>query len=161
MKLPWGILLLFGGGLAIAAGFSESGLSTWIGTQLQALEGVNILIVILLVSTLVIFLTEITSNTATANMMFPIMAALGIALGAHPFAFMVAASVAASCAFMLPVATPPNAVVFGSGYLRIPDMVKTGFLLNIVGIILVTIAVYFLLPHIWGIDLTTIPDGWK
>ena len=161
VKLPWGILLLFGGGLAIAAGFSESGLSTWIGTQLQALEGVNILIVILLVSTLVIFLTEITSNTATANMMFPIMAALGIALGAHPFAFMVAASVAASCAFMLPVATPPNAVVFGSGYLRIPDMVKTGFLLNIVGIILVTIAVYFLLPLIWGIDLTTIPDGWK
>ncbi|TXL65030.1 DASS family sodium-coupled anion symporter [Cerasibacillus terrae] len=161
VKLPWGILLLFGGGLAIAAGFSESGLSTWIGMQLQALEGVNILIVILLVSTLVIFLTEITSNTATANMMFPIMAALGIALGAHPFAFMVAASVAASCAFMLPVATPPNAVVFGSGYLRIPDMVKTGFLLNIVGIILVTIAVYFLLPLIWGIDFTTIPDGWK
>lgn len=157
VKLPWGILLLFGGGLAIASGFKESGLSEWIGSQLTSLEGVNIVIVLLTVTGLVIFLTEITSNTATANMMYPIMASLAVALGIHPYAVMIAAGVAASCAFMLPVATPPNAVVFGSGYLRIPDMAKAGFVLNILGIILVTAAVYLLLPLVWGIDLTHIP----
>lgn len=157
VKLPWGILLLFGGGLAIAAGFTESGLSEWIGNQLSALEGVNIFIVLLIVSALVIFLTEITSNTATANMMYPIMASLAVALGVHPYSVMIAAGVAASCAFMLPVATPPNAVVFGSGYLRITDMAKAGFVLNIIGIVLVTIAVVVLLPLVWGIDLTSFP----
>ena len=106
-----------------------------------------------------IFLTEITSNTATASMMYPIMASLAVALGFHPYALMIAAGVAASCAFMLPVATPPNAVVFGSGYLRIPDMVKAGFALNIIGVFLVTLTIYFVLPLVWGIDLTVIPDS--
>ncbi|MEN1967278.1 DASS family sodium-coupled anion symporter [Lentibacillus sp. N15] len=161
VKLPWGILLLFGGGLAIAAGFTESGLSEWIGKQLAGLEGMNIIVVLLIVAGLVIFLTEITSNTATANMMYPIMAALAVALGIHPYAVMIAAGVASSCAFMLPVATPPNAVVFGSGYLRIPDMAKAGFALNIFGIILVTAAVYILIPLVWGIDLTHIPNTFK
>ncbi len=161
VKLPWGILLLFGGGLAIAAGFVSSELSVWIGSQLAGLGGVHIIVVILIVATLVIFLTEITSNTATASMMYPIMASLAVALGFHPYALMIAAGVAASCAFMLPVATPPNAVVFGSGYLRIPDMVKAGFALNIIGIILVTVAIYFLLPLVWGIDLMTIPETFK
>ncbi|SHH38052.1 MULTISPECIES: DASS family sodium-coupled anion symporter [Virgibacillus] len=158
VKLPWGILLLFGGGLAVAAGFTQSGLSEWIGNQLTALQGIHIFIVLLVVAGLVIFLTEITSNTATANMMYPIMAALALALGVHPFAVMIAAGVASSCAFMLPVATPPNAVVFGSGYLRIPDMVKAGVALNIIGSILVTVAIYFLLPMLWGINITEVPD---
>lgn len=161
VKLPWGILLLFGGGLAIAAGFVASGLSEWIGNQLNALEGANLLVVLLVVAALVIFLTELTSNTATASMMFPIMAALALALNIHPFSVMITAGVAASCAFMLPVATPPNAVVFGSGYLRIPDMAKAGLLLNIVGVILVTAAVYFYLPIAWGIDLTHLPEPFK
>lgn len=161
VKLPWGILLLFGGGLAIADGFVSSELSVWIGSQLIGLSGVHIFIVILIVAGLVIFLTEITSNTATASMMYPIMASLAVALGFHPYALMIAAGVAASCAFMLPVATPPNAVVFGSGYLRIPDMAKAGFALNVIGMLLVTIAIYFLLPMVWGIDLTTIPDTFK
>ncbi|ASN04698.1 SLC13 family permease [Virgibacillus necropolis] len=161
VKLPWGILLLFGGGLAVAAGFVSSGLSDWIGNQLSALEGVNMFLVLLVVATLVIFLTELTSNTATASMMYPIMAALALALNIHPFSVMIVAAVAASCAFMLPVATPPNAVVFGSGYLRIPDMAKAGFLLNILGIILVTLAVYFYLPLAWGIDLTNLPETFK
>src|SRR5690625_3041228 len=161
VKLPWGILLLFGGGLAIAAGFVDSGLSEWIGNQLTALQGVHTFVVLLIVSGLVIFLTEITSNTATGSMMYPIMASLAIALGIHPYAVMVAAAVAASCAFMLPVATPPNAVVFGSCYLRIPDMVKAGFFLNIVGILLVTLSIYFLLPIVWGIDLTHVPELFK
>lgn len=161
VKLPWGILLLFGGGLSIAAGFTESGLSEWIGKQLSGLQGMNILIVITVVTALVIFLTEITSNTATASMMFPIMASLSLALDIHPLSVMVAAAVAASCAFMLPVATPPNAVVFGSGYLRIPDMAKAGFALNIFGIVLVTAAIYFLIPLVWGIDLNIMPDAFK
>lgn len=161
VKLPWGILLLFGGGLAIAAGFVSSGLSEWIGGQLTALQGVPVIVVILIVATLVIFLTEITSNTATAAMMYPIMGALAIALDVHPFALMVAAGVAASCAFMLPVATPPNAVVFGSGYLRIPDMAKAGLALNLIGIVLVTVSVWFLLPLIWDIDLTHVPELFK
>lgn len=161
VKLPWGILLLFGGGLAIASGFVESGLSDWIGEQLTGLQGVSLIAVIAVVAALVIFLTEITSNTATASMMFPIMASLAVALGFHPYALMISAAVAASCAFMLPVATPPNAVVFGSGYLRIPDMAKAGFALNIIGIFLVTLTIYFVLPLVWGIDLTVIPDTFK
>lgn len=161
VKLPWGILLLFGGGLAIAAGFVSSGLSEWIGSQLTGLQGVSLIVVIASVAGLVIFLTEITSNTATASMMFPIMAALSVALGFHPYALMIAAAVAASCAFMLPVATPPNAVVFGSGYLRIPDMAKAGFILNLLGIVIVTAAIYFLLPVAWGIDLSVIPTEFK
>ncbi|RNF40174.1 SLC13 family permease [Planococcus salinus] len=158
VKLPWGILLLFGGGLAIAAGFTSSGLSEWIGGQLTALQGVNVLLVVLVVAALVLFLTEITSNTATASMMFPIMASLAAALAIHPYALMVTAAVAASCAFMLPVATPPNAVVFGSGYLRIPDMAKAGLLLNIFGIFFVALAVFYFLPLVWGLDLLSIPD---
>lgn len=161
VKLPWGILLLFGGGLAIAAGFVSSGLSEWVGAQLIGLKGVPFIVIILVVATLVIFLTEITSNTATATMMYPIMAALALALGYHPYALMIAAGVAASCAFMLPVATPPNAVVFGSGYLRIPDMAKAGFALNLLGIVLVTACIYFLLPVVWGIDLTSVPELFK
>ncbi|HEX6923197.1 MAG TPA: DASS family sodium-coupled anion symporter [Bacillales bacterium] len=161
VKLPWGILLLFGGGLAIAAGFVKTGLAEWIGQQLSVLNGIGIYVILLVVVGLVIFLTEITSNTATSTMMYPIMASLALALGVHPYALMVAAGVAASCAFMLPVATPPNAVVFGSGYLRIPDMAKAGLLLNIIGIILIPLAVYFWLPLVWGIDLTTFPEAFK
>src|SRR5699024_2618978 len=99
VQLPWGILLLFGGGLAIASGFVESGLSEWIGLQLIGLQGVKLIIVIAVVTALVIFQTEVTSNTATASMMYPIMASLALALGIHPYALMIAAAVAASCAF--------------------------------------------------------------
>ena len=157
VKLPWGILLLFGGGLAIAAGFTNSGLSEWIGNQLIGLQGVNVLIIVLVVAALVLFLTEITSNTATASMMFPIMASLAVALSIHPYALLVTAAVAASCAFMLPVATPPNAVVFGSGYLKISDMAKAGLALNIFGIFFVALAVFYFLPLVWGLDLLSIP----
>ncbi|MFQ3546510.1 DASS family sodium-coupled anion symporter [Halobacillus rhizosphaerae] len=159
--LPWGILLLFGAGLAIAAGFEESGLAEWIGNKLTILDGINLFLILAIVVTLVIFLTEITSNTATATMMFPIMASLAGAISVHPYSLMIGAGVAASCAFMLPVATPPNAVVFGSGYLRIPDMARAGFLLNIIAIVVVTLAIYFYLPLVWGIDLTHLPDKFQ
>ena len=161
VKLPWGILLLFGGGLAIASGFKSSGLSEWIGSQLMGLQGVSMFVMILLVCALVLALTEITSNTATASMMYPIMASLAVALGMHPYALMIAAGVAASCAFMLPVATPPNAVVFSSGYVRITDMARAGFALNVFGVILVTLSIYYLLPLVWGIDLTVVPESFK
>ena len=161
VKLPWGILLLFGGGLAIASGFVSTGLSEWIGSRLMGLEGVSVLVMILLVSGLVLALTEITSNTATASMMYPIMASLGVALGIHPYALLIAAAVSASCAFMLPVATPPNAVVFGSGYLRINDMMKAGFALNIFGVIFITLSIYYALPLFWGIDLHSVPEFFK
>lgn len=157
VKLPWGILLLFGGGLAIAAGFTQSGLSEWVGGQLIGLQGIHVLIIVLVVAAFVLFLTEITSNTATASMMFPIMASLAVALGIHPYALMVTAAVTASCAFMLPVATPPNAVVFGSGYLKIIDMARAGFILNIFGIVFVGLSVYYFLPLVWGIDLLSTP----
>ncbi|QQK78405.1 DASS family sodium-coupled anion symporter [Salicibibacter cibarius] len=157
--VPWGILILFGGGLAIAGGFQDSGLDVWIGEQLTMLQGVEFIFILLGVTVLVIFLTEITSNTATATMMMPIMASLAVAMAVHPFALMVPAAVAASCAFMLPVATPPNAVVFGSGYLKIGDMIKAGFWMNIIAIVVLVILVMFLLPAVWGIDLTVLPEG--
>ncbi|MBM7094766.1 DASS family sodium-coupled anion symporter [Bacillus sp. H-16] len=156
-KLPWGILLLFGGGLAIAAGFTETGLAEYIGNQLTVLAAVNFFVILLAVTALVIFLTEITSNTATATMMFPIMASLAFAIDVHPYALMVAAALAASCAFMLPVATPPNAVVFASTDLRIGDMAKAGFWINLFSIFLIAVFVYFYLPLAWGIDLQSYP----
>lgn len=161
VKLPWGILLLFGGGLAIASGFVKTGLSEWIGSQLMGLDGVSVLVMIFLVAALVLALTEITSNTATASMMYPIMASLGIALGVHPYALMIAAGVAASCAFMLPVATPPNAAVFGSGYLKITDMMRAGFALNIFGVIFITLLIYFWMPFVWDMDIHTVPEMFK
>ena len=153
VRIPWGIILLFGGGLALAAGFQTTGLAEWIGSQLTLLEGVHLVILILVLIAAVNFLTEITSNVATASMILPILASLALAINVHPYGLMVAATVAASCAFMLPVATPPNAVVFGSGYLRIPDMVRTGIWMNLISIVLLTLAVYLLLPEIWQIDL--------
>ena len=152
VKLPWGILLLMGGGLALAQGFKTSGLAEWIGGQLTLLEGASIFILLLFLIALVNFLTEITSNLATTAMILPILAPLSLVLDVNPFILMVGATVAASCAFMLPVATPPNAVVFGSGYLRIPDMAKTGVWMNLFSIIFLTIMVYFLLPILWGFN---------
>ncbi|MEL7162045.1 MAG: SLC13 family permease, partial [Bacteroidota bacterium] len=156
--IPWGIVLLFGGGLSLAAGFRESGLAAWIGEQLTLLQAVPFLLLLLILIAAVNFLTEITSNVATAAMLLPILAALSLTIDVHPYGLMVAATVAASCAFMLPVATPPNAVVFGSGYLTIPGMIRVGVWMNLLSIVLLTLLVYFLLPLAWGIDLTAFPE---
>lgn len=158
-KIPWGILLLFGGGLALAAGFVETGLSGWIGEQLRVLDGANVILIILLATALVLFLTEITSNAATATMILPVMAAFAIALGIHPLALMVPCAMAANCAFMLPVGTPPNAILFGTGKVTIMEMVKAGFWLNIAALFLIVAAVIFLLPSLWGIDLMSTPPA--
>ena len=152
VKLPWGILLLFGGGLAIAAGFQTSGLASWIAENLTQLNDFSLFIILLVVIIAVNFLTEITSNLATTAMLLPILAPSAIILGVHPYIMMVGATLAASCAFMLPVATPPNAVVFGSNYLKISDMVRVGILMNIISIIIIFIMVYFFLPLIWNFD---------
>ncbi|GGB44443.1 sodium-dependent dicarboxylate transporter SdcS [Lentibacillus populi] len=159
--IPWGILILFGGGLAIAAGFTETGLSDWIGNQLAGLEGMNIFIIMLVATGVILFLTEITSNTATGTMIIPVVATLGLALNVHPFALMVPCAMAANCAFMLPVGTPPNAIIYGTGKLKITEMVKNGFWLNIISLSLIVVAVYFYLPVVWGIDLLEIPAEFK
>ncbi|MCB0615867.1 MAG: anion permease, partial [Phaeodactylibacter sp.] len=161
VKLPWGILLLFGGGLALAEGFKSSGLAVFLGQQLTLLEGVSLVVLLLVIIAGVNFLTEITSNIATTAMILPVLAPLAVGLDVHPFTLMVGASVAASCAFMLPVATPPNAVVFGSGYLKIPDMVRTGVWLNLMSIICLTMVVYWVLPYLWGFDLAVFPAELK
>ena len=157
VKLPWGILLLFGCGLAIASGFQASGLATWIAEKMIQLNGFSIFIILLVVITVVNFLTEITSNLATIAMLLPILAPTAIILDVHPYLLMVAATLAASCAFMLPVATPPNAVVFASNYLKISDMVRVGIVMNLVSIGIILVMVYFVLPSLWGFNAFKYP----
>jgi len=152
VKMPWGIILLFGGGMALASGFEVTGLAQWFGVQMTLLEALPLLLLILIVIFSVNFITELTSNLATTAMLLPILAPIALKLDLNPYMLLVATTVAASCAFMLPVATPPNAVVFGSGYLRIPDMVKTGIWMNIISILFLTAMVYLMLPLIWDFD---------
>jgi len=142
-KLPWGIILLFGGGLALADAFESSGLSTWIGESLTGFTALGVFFVLLLIVTIVNFLTEFTSNLATVTMILPVLAPIAISSGIEPITLMMAATMAASCGFMMPAGTPPNAIAFGTGHLRIWDMIKTGFVLNIVSIILITCLMYF------------------
>jgi len=141
-KLPWGVLLLFGGGLSLAAAVGSSGLDDWIGAQVAGASSLSGVFIIALVTTIVIFLTELTSNTATATTFLPILAGAAVGLRVAPLTLLVPAAIAASFAFMMPVATPPNAIVFGSGHVRIGQMVKAGVILNIIGIAIITLAVY-------------------
>ena len=161
VRLPWGILLLLGSGLAIAAGFESSGLAPWIGNQMSQLQGVHLIIILLVVVASINFLTEMTSNLATTSMLLPVLAAMAITIDVHPYILMVGATVAASCAFMLPVATPPNAVVFGSGYLTIPDMIRTGLRMNLFTIAFITIIAYFILPILWDFAPEAFPPSFR
>lgn len=138
-SLPWGILLLFGGGFAIAEGFKTSGLSLWLGKKLAFLTDAPLVVMVMGTSTLLTFLTEMTSNTATANLLLPILASLAQGTGISPLMLMYPATISASCAFMLPVATPPNAIVFSTGKVTMIQMVRAGLILNFIGIILVTL----------------------
>lgn len=144
-ELPWGVLLLFGGGLALAGVISSSGLADAIATSLSALDTLPALMMVALVVTVIIFLTEVTSNTATAAAFLPLLGALAVGQDISPLLLTVPAAIAASCAFMMPVATPPNAIVFGSGHMAISDMIRAGLLLNLVGIVVVTLLGYLLL----------------
>lgn len=149
-KLPWGILLLFGGGLTLASQIQKSGLADFIALQISQLGTLDMLTMIILVTTLIIFLTEITSNTATAAAFLPLLGPVAVSMDMPVPLLVIPAAIAASFAFMLPVATPPNAIVFGSGHLKIMDMVKAGFTLNILGIICITIACITLAPYIYS-----------
>jgi len=148
-ELPWGLLLLFGGGLSLAAQISSTGLGMWIGQSLMVLSTVPPIVLILAVATLIIFLTEITSNVTTTTTFLPVFGALAVAIGILPVSLTVPVCLAASCAFMLPVATPPNAIVYGSNKFTIATMMRAGIALNIIGIIVVTMFAYFLAPVIF------------
>ncbi len=145
-KLPWGVLLLFGGGLSMAGQIQQTGVSDYLAQLFTGLSGVDALLVILAVITLIIFLTEVTSNTAVAATFLPLLGPVAVSLGLSPLYLTVPAALAASLAFMLPVATPPNAIVFASGQLKIIDMVKAGFALNLLGIVLIAAVCHWLLP---------------
>jgi sodium-dependent dicarboxylate transporter 2/3/5 len=156
MKLPWGILILFGGGLSLAAAVQANGVAEFFGAQAVWLKGVPPILLVLAVSAGVIFLTELTSNTATTATLVPVLAGLAPGVGVTPELLIFPATIAASCAFMMPVATPPNAIVFGSGYITVEQMAKAGFWLNLIGIALVTLLLYFIVvPLIGSVSVTT------
>lgn len=146
-KLPWGVLILFGGGLTLAGAVSQTGLAAWLGGSLQAIGTLPLMLVVIVTATMIIFLTELTSNIATTATFLPVVGAIAIEAGIDPIAMTVPVTLAASCAFMLPVATPPNAIVFGSGLLTIPKMVRAGIMLNLIGIVLVSIVAVFVAPR--------------
>lgn len=161
VKIPWGIIILFGGGMALAKAFTDTGLANWIASQITVFEGVAVILFVLIVTAMVNFLTEVTSNLATTAMLLPILSPVALSFDMHPFLIMIAVTLSASCAFMLPVATPPNAIVFGSGYLKVSDMVKKGFLMNIISIIFITLAVYYFMPIAFGLETLDFPKVLK
>jgi sodium-dependent dicarboxylate transporter 2/3/5 len=150
--LPWGLLILFGGGLSLAAAIRANGLGEYIGHSMGFLGGIPMILVVAALVTLIIFLTELTSNTATTATFVPILAALAPVFDTQPLMLVVPAAVAASCAFMLPVATPPNAVVFGSGRIRLPEMCRAGIWLNGIGIVLITFLCYWFAMPLLGLS---------
>ncbi len=151
-KIPWGIILLFGGGFALAKGFSSTGLSVYIGEQLKGLQNISPLLIIIFSALTVSLLTELTSNTAVTQMILPVAASVSIAIGLNPILLMITVTISASMAFMLPVATPPNTIIFSGGRIKTIEMAKTGFLLNIFGAIVVSLLVYYLGSSIFGLD---------
>ena len=145
-RLPWGVLILFGGGLSLASAVSNSGLALWFGESLAPLNAYGTAVLVVASVALVIYLTELTSNLATTATLLPVMGAIAIQAGVPPIVLTVPITIAASCAFMLPVATPPNAIVFSTGAITIPQMVKAGFFLNLIGVVIVSIVSIFLAP---------------
>lgn len=150
-KLPWGVLLLFGGGLALSSQFTSSGLTKWIGEVTKGLGGLPAIVVVIVFTTGIIFLTELTSNTATAATFLPAAGGVALGIGVDPLLLAIPVALAATCAFMLPVATPPNAIAYGSGHVTIGQMIKGGFWLNIIGIVLITALVMTIAVAVFGI----------
>jgi len=152
-KIPWGVLILFGGGLALAKSFDLSGLAVWFGEQMKDLSFLPHALILLVVLSGVVLLSEVASNIATASMMMPILAALAGSIGAHPFGLLLAATLAASFGFGLPIATAPNSIVFASGHMSTRDMARAGFLLDALAVLLLLAFLYVLLPIVWGISV--------
>lgn len=144
-KLPWGILLLFGGGLSLAKGFEVTGVIDYIGASFSQLDDLSLIALIAIFALVALYLTEFMSNMALVSIFIPVVAAIAQGMGESPLLFAVPATMAASCAFMFPMSTPPNAIVFSSGYVRIPQMARAGFLLNIVAVLVITMFCYFVL----------------
>jgi len=157
-KLPWGVLLMFGGGFAIAKGCADTGLSVFAGRMFaETVQGVPIVLLVLGVCLTMTLLTEFTSNVATVTAVMPILAGASVSLGVDPRLIMIPATISASCAFMLPIATPPNAIAFGTGYVRISQMARYGLLINMAGVLLTTAAAFLLLRPIFEIAPQELP----
>ncbi len=156
-RLPWNIVLLFGGGFALAHGFQITGLAEFLGGKFSGLASVPPILLILLICLGITFLTELTSNTATTEMVLPVLASIGVATGIHPLLLMIPATISASCAFMMPVATPPNAVVFGSDRVKIAEMARVGIFLNLIGALVITTIFYLVGTLLFDIDVGTLP----
>ncbi|MFC2131285.1 SLC13 family permease [Bacteroidota bacterium] len=157
-KIPWEIIILFGGGFALAKGFQVSGLSELLGEQFKGFENIHPLFMVIVVCFGLTFLTELTSNTATTQTLLPILAAIAVAMNINPLFLMIPATISASFAFMLPVATPPNAIVFGSGKIKISEMARTGLIINLIGVIVVSTMFYFLGDFLFNINPIDFPD---
>lgn len=153
-RLPWGVLILFGGGLSLASAMSTSGLAAWIGQIMIAGAGWPVFWIVVVIAAIVVFLTEITSNTATAAVFLPLAASFAAMIAVSPFMLMVPVALAASCAFMMPVATPPNAIVFSSGAVTVPHMARAGLYLNLAALFLIVLAAYSLVPLVFGAEIT-------
>lgn len=150
-ELPWGVLLLFGGGLALSGQFSKSGLSTWLGEQVRSLGEIPVWVLVVIAAIGILLLTEMTSNTATAATFLPVASGVALGTGVEPLMLAAPVALAATCAFMLPVATPPNAIAYGSGYVTIGQMVKGGVWLNIIAVVLISVASMTLLVWVFGL----------
>lgn len=157
-RMPWGVLILFGGGLSMASAISKTGLAAWIGSQMSAFDAIPVILFVVIITALIIFLTEMTSNTASTAAFLPILASVAIGLGENPLLFAIPTALGASCAFMLPVATPPNAIVYGSGKITIPQMSKAGLWLNLMFIVLLSVATLTIISAVFGIDLGVLPN---
>jgi sodium-dependent dicarboxylate transporter 2/3/5 len=151
VSIPWGVLILFGGGLAIAAAFESSGLSLLIGRAVTGIREWPPLAIMAVLCLAVTFLSEVTSNTATANILMPILAAAAASNDMEPALLMIPATLSNSLAFMMPVGTPPNAIIYGTGHVRILDMVRYGLVLNLLGVAIVTLVCWKLLPVVLGV----------
>lgn len=161
-RLPWGVLLLFGGGLSLAGILHQTGFAHWVGAEVSASVGeVSPLVLILLITAIIVFITEIMSNVAVVTAFLPVIAAVAIGFGQNPLLLAFPTAIAASCAFMMPVATPPNAIVFSSGYLRISHMLKAGLVLNLFAIAIIAVVTYYLAPEIFHITFGELPDWAK
>jgi solute carrier family 13 (sodium-dependent dicarboxylate transporter), member 2/3/5 len=149
--LPYGVLILLGGGLSMAEAVDRTGLAAWLGALTAAWQGLPIVLVVVLVTAVILFLTELTSNTATTATFLPVVASVAVGMGQAPLALVLPAVMAASCAFMLPVGTPPNAIVFASGLVPLPQMMRVGILVNLVFVLLIPVVVFTLAGWVFGI----------
>ncbi len=157
-KLPWGVLMLFGGGLSLAQAISKTKLAEWLAKSMQGVEALPLALIILVIAAAMIFLSELMSNTALAATFFPVVAPLAVAMGQNPFFLLLPTAIGVSTAFMLPVGTPPNAIVYASGSVTAAQMARAGLFLNLLFVALITVAMYFLMPIVFGVEFGVVPD---